>query len=185
MQDINLLQSKVKDTTLNWQRRSRSAINALVAIVIILAATGVTLFFLNQTTLSRFEGLKRQNIESQNNLNQRQQELSQAKSFQAQLKNLSYLTNAHIYWSSFFKELAAYTFNKAQYVAVEGDTSGKIHVEGNVESYADLGRLILGLSTSEKFKQVKLLSASPTSTEQAGYLFSIDLTASPGIFNKQ
>ena len=185
MQEINLLQSKVRDTTLDWQKRSKLSTNLLIAVLIIFVGAATALSLLHRRTLARYNSVRIENIESQNNLNRKQQELTSAKAFQAQLKNLSFLTNVHVYWSNFFDELAKHTFNQSQYVSVEGDTTGKIHIEGNVASYADLGKLILGLSTSEKFKQAKLLSASPTSSEQAGYLFSLDLTATPDVFNKK
>lgn len=144
------------------------------------------LYFLDKSTANQYQALKEKNIEAQTNLNRIQKDLTSAKQFQAQLKNLSYLTSKHIYWSSFFDELSKHIFNKTRLVSIEGDTTGnKIHIEGNVGSYESLAKLMLGLSTSDKFSQVKLLSASPTTAEESGYLFSIDITINSNVFVKK
>lgn len=184
MQEINLLQTKFKDTTLAWQKRTRILTLVLTIVLALILAGIVLITLINRQTSKRLETLKTQNVQEQNNLNRRQNELTLAKSFQAQLHNLSYLTSNHVYWSAFFDELSKFTYIKAQYVSVDGDLSGKIHLEGIVGSYSDLGKLMLALNTSDKFDDVRLLSASPSSSEQAGYLFSIDLQVNKELFAK-
>ncbi len=60
-----------------------------------------------------------------------------------------------------------------------------MHLEGRVATYNDLGKLIMGLSTSDKFKNIRLLSVSPASGKTSAYQFSIDMEVNSAIFSKK
>jgi Tfp pilus assembly protein PilN len=71
---------------------------------------------------------------------------------QAQLKNVRTLLDGHIYWSAFLDQVASVTPNKIQIQRINGSASdGKFHIEGVGQSYQDIGKLLLALSTSNKF----------------------------------
>lgn len=185
MQDINLLQNKLKDTAEVWQKRNK--IFVMIFVIVILAEIGffASLMILNNKTKANLESVKSASAEIQTNINVKQPDLSHAKAFQAQLKNLRFVTEAHIYWSRFFDELSAFTFNKATYANIAADIQGKVHLEGRIATYKDLGKLILGISTSDKFKNVRLRSSLPTTGDFSGYSFSLDLEAVKDVFNNK
>ena len=185
MQEINLLQNKLKDSTVVWEKRNKIIVNLLI-LILILEAVGIGAFMtLANQTDSKYQKLKSENQSRQTVLNQKQSNLTSAKVFQAQLKNLRFVTDSHIFWSSFFDELGKNTFNKSQFVSINVDTAGKVHLEGMVGSYNDLGKLMLGLSTWDKVSDVSLLSSNPSQSDVAGYVFSIDFKVSPEIFVKK
>lgn len=185
MQEINLLQNQLKDRSLIWQYRNRLFINILILILILEGLGIVGLTILNKRIEKEYNKVKGGNISLQAELTQKQTNLVSATDLQAQLKNLSYLIDSRLYWSNFFNEISKQTFNKARFTSLNADIAGKVHVEGNVSNYTDLGKLLLGLSTSEKIKNVKLLSSNPANKEVGGYTFSLDFNITPDIFLKQ
>ncbi len=186
MQEINLLQNRVKDTTFVWQKQGKLILVILALILFLIVAGSVALFFLNQSLEKKTADVLADNQSIQRQLSEQQKNLGDAKAFQAQLVNLKVLLENHSYLSPLLDELAKITYQKAQYVTLDVAESGKIHVEGTINSYTELGKLLLGLSTSDKFKDVKLLSISPSSgTTSAAYVFALDMSAIPDIFYKQ
>ena len=63
--------------------------------------------------------------------------------------------------------------------------TGRRYLEGKVLTYNDLGKLLLGLSTSTKFKDVQLLSVVPSIGVVNAYQFSLNLNVNPEIFYKK
>lgn len=185
MQEINLLQNKLKDTTVVWETRNKLFINVLMLVVILEVAAIFAFIFLGKKAEGQYSALRTENAAVQNELNQKQPPLTGAKAFQAQLKNIRFVLDSHVYWSVLFDELGKKTFNKAQYVSISSDVNGKIHLEGLVGSYTDLGKLILGLSQWDQASDVKLLSSNPSSGEFAGYVFSLEFKVNPEIFIKK
>lgn len=175
MQEINLLRSQIKDTALIWQRRNRIFTSIFVLILILEIGLAILFFLMAQTTKERKAAVAAENKQTQNQINESQAALVPAKAFQAQLQNLKALVDNHVYWSGFFEELARHTFIKAKFGSVQTDGSGRVHLEGQVNNYADLAKLLLGLSASEKFHDVELLSSGPTKSEEVGVLFSVDV----------
>ena len=128
---------------------------------------------------SQMTGLKQQ-------LSAKQSTLGEAQTFQAQVANIKALVDSHTYITPLLTELSSMTYVKAQYLSLDADeTTGKVHVEGVSPSYLDIGKLILGLSTSQKFTSVKLLSILPSTAETADYHFSIDVTVPATIFTSK
>jgi Tfp pilus assembly protein PilN len=185
MQEINLLQTKIKDRNASWEKRSRlfTTVFSLVLILELVLTGGV--YMLTNSKQSAVAAIEEESQKIQKRIDERQADLSSAKSFQAQLKNLRGIVDNHVYWSGFFDELGKRTYVKTQYMSLKAETDGKIHVEGLVSNYTDLGKLILGLNTSNKFSNVKLLSVQPSSQEASGYMFSLDLVASKDLLKKE
>ena len=184
MAEINLLQNRVKDTT-NTLEKQRKIILSILSLIlaIILSITGI-LFVLNNSIQRKIDAVTADNNNLQQQFTKQQKNLTDAKTFQAQLANLSVLLNNHAYLSPFLDELTKATYQKTRYVSVDISEGHKIHLEGSVNSYADLGKMLLGLATSAKFSNIKLLSTIPAAGKTSGFLFSVDMNASPDIFTK-
>ena len=185
MTEINLLQTRIKDRTFAWQRQVRTVLIFLAVILVLLGAGGGGLMFLTNQLTVEIQTVSADATKIQDQLNQDQKNIGDAKLFQAQVANIKTLLNNHVYLTPLFKEIGKMTYVKSQYVSINVSTTGKINLEGQVENYAGLAKLILGLSTSNQFKDVKLLSVNPGTGEVNGYAFSIELTAKPEIFFKQ
>lgn len=182
MAEINLLQNRLKDTTNVGARQNRLVLIILSGILIVLIGISAVLFFLNQSLQKQTEIARSTNNDLHLQLTQQQSKLGNATGFQAQLTNLRTLLNNHTYLSPLLDELSKVTYAKSQYINLDVAQTGKIHLEGRISSYTDLGKLILGLTTSLKFSQIKLLSAVPSTGLINGYIFSIDMGVSPDIF---
>ena|SRR3989344_5914998 len=185
MQEINLLQSKIRDTSFSWQKQSRIIIALLSVVLIALVGLGAVFFLLNRSTEQKLTDAKNQGIEIQKNISSRNAEVKNASSFQAQLANLKTLVGAHTYLSPLLVELGKSTYIKSQYVILDATNDGKIHLEGRTASYDDLGKLVLGLSTSSQFKNIQLKSVVPSSGKTNAYQFSLDMEVNPEIFTKK
>jgi hypothetical protein len=185
MQEINLLQNRVKDKTLSWERRNRLIITLFTLILILEILAGAGLFFLTLSTNNEITTTQEKNQELQNAINSDQKELSLAKGLQAQLKNVKTLLNNHIHWSSFLSTMYSETTNKIKYTSISASYSdGKTHLEGIAPSYSDIGKLILSFSTSNNFKDIKLNSLAPSSGDTFGYSFVLEMKSQPELFKK-
>jgi len=162
MQEINLLQNKVKDRTLRFERSNRLVVGLFSLIVILeFVATG-GLYFLANNTNKQTADVVSQNQSIQTAMVSNQKDLTLAKGLQAQLKNVNTLLQNHIYWSAFLTDISAIVPVKVQYNDFQGSiTDDKITIDGMASSYADVGRMLLALSTSDKFSSVKLVSLTP------------------------
>jgi Tfp pilus assembly protein PilN len=186
MQEINLLQNKVKDKTLSWERRNRVIVTLFTLILILEILVGVGLYVLTQTTKGQIKDVQAKNQTIQNALDSNQKDLAAAKGLQAELKNLKVLLNNHVYWSQFFNKLAALTPKKTAFSTVSASsTDGKVRLNGIAPSYIDIGKLILSLSTSDSFSSAKLTTVAPTTGKTFGYDFVVEVKASPKLFIKQ
>lgn len=183
MADINLLQNKLKDTTQTSSRRTSifATISGLILLLLVGACVG--LYFLTKDVKQKTESLMATNIDLKRQLNNQKQGLADAKAFQAQLSNIKLLLEHHISLSAVFDELGKFTYQRAQYVTLDvGEDSSRAHLEGRVTTYNDLGKLLLGLSLSPKFKDVRLLTISPSRDNLQGYAFVIDMNIVPDLF---
>jgi len=96
------------------------------------------------------------------------------------------LLKNHIYLTNLFNELEQNTYLRARYDTLDlNQDTGKIHMEGVVDSYNGLGKLLLGLGTSPHFRSVKLITVMPATSTTSGYQFSLDVVASLDVFNKK
>jgi Tfp pilus assembly protein PilN len=185
MQEINLLQNKVKDRTLSFERSNRLTVGIFVMLIIVELVAVAFLFAVIHAKKSSLADLQDQNAKIQADLNSNQKDVPAAKSLQAQLQNVQSLLNNHIYWSPFFTLLAQETPKKIQITTIDGASSdGKIHLEGAANTYTDIGSLILSLATSANYKDVKLLAITTAKEHNTGYSFSLSFQALPKTFTK-
>jgi Tfp pilus assembly protein PilN len=185
MQDINLLQNKLKDRSESWDRRNSWIIGILIFVLVAVAGLGGLFLYLNQDTQSRLDALKAENNSIKSKLNSDQGDLASAKDFQAQLGNIDQILDHHIYWSAIFDQFQMSILKKAKYASLQAKTNGNVHVEGLTDSYEDLGKLVLSLSTNTHLHDVHLLSAQVSSGQDAGYTFSIDFVINQDMFSKE
>jgi len=155
---------------------------SLIAILTLLTLGGGGLMFLTGRINQQVAAAVKDNARIQDTLNKQQKNIGDAQIFQAQVANIKTLLNNHVYLTPLFNEISKMTYVKAQYLNIDASDTGKIHLEGQVDDYSGLAKLILGLSTSKQFQDVKLLSVAPATGESHGYIFSIDLTAKSELF---
>ena len=185
MQEINLLQNRIKDRTDVWSRRSLVIRTFLSLFLVLELAVFGGLLLLTKSNQTGIQQTEAEITAIQSEIDQQRGELVSAQAFQAQLKNIRTLLDGHLYWSAFFDELSRVTFQRAQYMTLSATAAGKLHLEGSSGSYQDIGKLLLGLSTSDNFKDVKLLSVSTASGNVTGnYLFSVDMNVLTDILKK-
>lgn len=184
MPEINLLQNRVKDTTYAWQNQFKLGVIILSLILIILAGGGAGLLILTKQTKAQADEVTRNNAQLQSNLTNQQKDLGAAKQFQAQLSNIRTLLDQHVYMTVLLDEIEKVTYVKAQFVTIDASNIGKVHLEGQVSDYTSLAKLILGLNSSDKFSNVKLLSISPSSGSVNSFIFSIDMDVASSVFVK-
>lgn len=185
MAEINLLQNRLTDTTNSWKKQGRLILTLLSIVLVGLMVGALVLFFLNQGLKTESATVTSDNQTLQSKLNDQQNSLGDAKAFQAQLVNLRTLIDNHAVMTPLMDELNKVTYTRTQYNTVDINETRAVHIEGRVDSYADLGKVLLGLSTSSQFNNVRLLSVLPSTGTSNGYQFSIDLTALTGIFTKK
>ncbi|HEX9503784.1 MAG TPA: PilN domain-containing protein [Patescibacteria group bacterium] len=184
MAEINLLQNQLKDTTLVARKRTQLVVVLAALVLVVLVVIALGLYFLTQKLNTQTSGLTADNAKLQSQINNGDKELTGAKTYQAQLSNLDLLLKNHISITRLLEEMGKYTYQRAQFLTLDVDQPiRKIHMEGTVANYEGLGKLLLGLSTSPNFSNVKLISIiSANSTNTNSYRFSIDMNAAPGLF---
>jgi Tfp pilus assembly protein PilN len=195
MQEINLLQTRIKDTTHSWEKQSIFGIVILSILLAVFLAAGGVLYLQTKNINTQNDTLIADNAKLKTQIDQRSVSLGSAKVFQAQLLNIRALLENHIYFSSFLDEIGKFTYIKSRYLSLTAvQDVGKVEMQGQVDTYNELGKLLLGLSTSDKFTDIKLLSATPASSTQTvngasvtknTFSFSIDLTVKPEAFIKK
>jgi Tfp pilus assembly protein PilN len=187
MPEINLLNNRTDTiSTTAWDSRGRFWAIMLGVILILLLVGSFALLFWNSSLNTQSQNLTQENLTIQRNLTSQQESLAGAKGFQAQLANVKTLLDNHTYLTPLINELDKMTYINAQYNSLDIARNGSIHLEGRVNTYNDLSKLLLGLSTSPNLKNVKLLSILPASVGTTNYfLFSITLNTVPEIFTKK
>lgn len=184
MEEINLLQNRVKDSTQIWGRQGRLVVIILSSILGLLLAGDGGLYLLSSSLQKNIDSVSNDTLTIRKVLDEKKKTLGDAVTFQAQLVNLRVLLDQHTVLSPLLEELSKVTYQKAQFFSLDV-AAGKIHVEGKVADYGDLGKLLLGFSTSPNFSGVKLISVGSSSDKVSGYTFVIDMKASPSIYKKK
>jgi hypothetical protein len=182
MQEINLLQNKLKDTTSHWEKNNRAIVVILGLVLVAELVVGGMFYLLTKNAVDAKESTDADNARLLTELNSMADELAKAKGFQAQAKNIDTLLRNHVIWSNIINSTSASTYKASRFFSMNSDTSGKMHIEGIVPSYTDLGKLILAFETNNDLKKVDLLSTTKSTTEQTGILFAIQLMADQGVF---
>lgn len=183
MADINLLQNQIKDTTFLSDKRARLFTIIMSVVLSLVIVGGIAIYLATLSFNSKTKKLVLENEKLQQKINNEQEGTGEAKSYQARLSNIAQLLKNHSYTSFLMEELDKKTYQKAKYLTFDaGPDTNKLHIEGEVDNYNDLGKLLLGLSTSEYFKNVRLLSVLPSRGASNSYVFSVDMNAAPEIF---
>ncbi len=179
MADINLLENQLKDTTIVASRRSMLVIWVLTLVLVLLVVGGGAFYLFTRTLTTETTELTADNERLQKEIQRSSEDISKAKILQAKLANADLLLKNHIYISPVLDEIEEFTYKLSRYANVTVKETGKIHLEGSVSSYSDLGKLLLGLSTSKYFESVQLLAVV---TADNGYGFSVDMKASNELY---
>ncbi len=181
MPEINLLQNRLQDTTYVSTRRTQVVVYLSGFLLLLICGAGVALFTLTKDINAETAEVLKNNMDLQKELTEGNLRLTDATAYQAKLSNINTLLSKHILISPLLAELEQYTYLKARFTNLDVDQlTGHLHVEGVVDSYQGLGKLLLAFSTSPNFKDVKLLSVTPT---DGGYTFGIDMSAKSELFN--
>jgi Tfp pilus assembly protein PilN len=182
MQEINLLQNKIKDKSNQWENHNRLAI-VLLSLIVVAELVGSGIFYTLKSKAEKAQAeLTLQNASIQKDLDSKSGQLTQAKGFQAQSKNISVLLDSHVAWSELMNELATKTLKQARFLSLTSETSGVIHIEGLTPNYVNLGKLILALEQSEHIERVNLDSTAPSNSDFAGVIFSLEVVVERDIF---
>ncbi len=182
MQEINLLQNKLKDTTNHWENNNRAVIVILGVLIIAELVAGAMFFMLTKSTQNEDLAMQAENADIENRLAEKEEDVAQAKGFQAQSKNINLLLQNHVVWNSLMDSMAAATFQASRYLNLSSDTTGRLQIEGRTPTYSDLGRMLLSLETNPNLESVRLISTAPSEGESAGVIFSVEAIANPSIF---
>ena len=185
MQDINLLQNKLNDNSHKWQNSQRFSIVVLSLVLILELVAAGFFYLLRQRAEEQTLALQQDNANIQSKLSSMEDELMEAKGFQAQTKNLAVLLDSHVVWNKLLQEVSDTTFKNAQYLSLSSDTTGKITIEGMSNNYSELGKMLLSLETSDLFKSVKLVSTALSTGAESGVMFSVDVRAEQSIFSNK
>ncbi len=186
MVEINLLENQIVDKTEAPKNQTKLFFWLVIVMLILFALSVVGAFFLTRHTTSQIAGINRQTQNYKQEIIDQNDQLKDAKIYQAKLSNLNLLLKNHTYMSNLFDELENYTFVRGKYEIFQaGEESGKIQLQGTTDSYENLGKLILGLSTSSKFDEVTLVSVSKDKGKDNVYNFSVTMHTKPNIFNAQ
>ncbi|MBX4186926.1 MAG: hypothetical protein KW802_01550 [Candidatus Doudnabacteria bacterium] len=188
MPEINLLQNQLKDTTHVGTTRSKVVTFLALAFLVVMGGWGALLYMRTQSLTQQVGQVSGENVTLRQQIESGDEKLENARAYQAQLSNLKLLLKDHVFITPLLEELSKYTYLRASYSSLDvSQDLNKAHLEGTVESYDSLGKLLLGLSLSKNVNNVKLLTVQ-AATEAANnnlYNFSIDFTVKPEIFNQK
>lgn len=185
MEEINLLQNRVRDHSQLWQRQSKLIVGSLSVILALLLGVAGLFYLLGSSVQKNIEALNSETAKINDTMDAKKKTLGDATTFQAELANLKALYAQHTILSPLLDELGKATYQKVQFETLDVVGSSKIHIEGRVANYNDLGKMLLGFSTSPSFSDVKLSSVIPDTGQVVGYVFAIDMKANPNIFTKK
>ncbi|HYC79696.1 MAG TPA: hypothetical protein VEC17_01570 [Candidatus Binatia bacterium] len=182
MPEINLLQNKLNDNTDRWQKSGKAVNVVLVLIIVAEIIGGGAFYMMNKTAQENKLVLDQENLTIKQDLAELQNDLKDATGLQAQTKNIDTLLKNHVVWNAIIQEISDKTYRNSQYMQMTSDTTGRIHIEGMVSSYTDLGKMLLALNTSDKFDSVQLTASSPGTGGAAGILYAVEVKAKQSIF---
>ncbi len=183
MQEINLLQNKLQDKTNQWESNNQLYVIVLSIILILELAGGGFLYLSTKSVNEEKLVLDTANVKIQKDLDDMEDRLADAKSFQAQSKNLKNILASHVAWTPLMNELTLSAFKGAHYLNMIGTTTGIVTVEGIAKNYTDLGKSLLALETSGQFEEINLNSTSVSEDELAGVTFSVDIALKSDLFS--
>src|SRR3989344_350508 len=190
MAEINLLQGANRKAALGGSlpnnstlRRSGTGLLVFLIIFVLLEAAAYGgLWFYRSNSEKKIQETENSVSAIDGNLASRRDEIDQAVSAQARIQTFDTLLARHIHWTEVWDELAATTLTIARFVSMEADTAtNQFKVSGKVSTFSGLGKLLLGLETSEYFIDVEFNNA--TVDEQGLIAFDLLVTFDPDIFD--
>lgn len=186
MAEINLLKSiseERKPFSLGGSRSRALYIMAAILILEILIYGGF--IFYERYLAKKILAAEKKAAELNFEIGKMDHQRSEAISFQSRLLNLEALLDNHVFWSALFKELEDFTYKFAIYNSLQiNEGENKILLAGNISSYTDLSKLILGLKKSSKVLDVVLQSSGQEEGEKSGYSFTLEVTFDPRLLLK-
>ena len=109
--------------------------------------------------------------------------LTPAVQAQAALSSFKDLLEKHIHWSKVWNELGRVTLKTVTFTGISATTAENTFlVDGEVPDFTTLGKVLLGLETSENFEAVTLISTQPSEGEIVAVMFTISIKAKPALF---
>src|SRR3990167_4345099 len=109
MPDINLLQNQLKDTTLASSKRNKIYLWVVSLLLLLLGSAAGWLFYSTSNLTDQVGVITTENQQIQQKLNSNQNNLGEAKSFQAKLGNIKMLLASHVYLTPLLDELGKMT----------------------------------------------------------------------------
>ena len=188
--EINLLKNELKDrgsaVSLGGGGEKKLTSLYIVIALLVLEALGYGALLYYKKTIS--DKAKAVEIETANldlEMRSTDQALGEVLGYQLRLGNLETLLDKHLFWSPVFDELARYTYIPISYDGFQGDAENfRIVVTGIAPTYTDMAKLVLGLKSSDKFKDIALQSGGASTGDVTGYGFTLDITFDPILLKK-
>jgi hypothetical protein len=185
MAEINLLQPQ-KKSAMNLPRVSFSGVLpvwVLSGVLVLELAVWGGLFAYRKTVDAKNNDVQIQVDQVDQKISAKKKSLIPAVQAQAALTSFKDLLDKHLHWSLVWAELGRVTLKTVTYTGLSATTvDNKFLVDGVVPDYATLGKVLLGLSTSDNFEEVALVSTQPSEGEQLGVNFKISIKAKAGLF---
>lgn len=186
MAEINLLRNELQtNRQLSLNRAGKIAAYIVITLVILEGLFYGGLLLYEYGMNKKIMALEQENANTDLEISKTEKDRLKAIALQSRIKGLDLLLDQHIFWSEIFKELEKVTYKQAKFSGLEGDEGEqRIIVSGEVASYEDLAKLILGLKTSGQIKDVTLENSALASGEEQVYSFSLELKFDPKILQK-
>lgn len=162
MGEINLLQPEKKPRFRAPSVRVAGNGALWFCAILIILELGIYggLFYWRQSVRTQVDGLQREITEIDKQIAASKDNLKLAVRDQGALSNFSDLLQKHLYWSQVLQELGKVALKTATFLSVEASSdTDKFVITGKVASYAELGKVLLGLETSENFSKVELVTS--------------------------
>jgi len=183
MADINLLKSEKKrgaGLEIQFSGSGKPLIWALAAVLVLILITFGIFYYLRSQVETELSGVKAAVAGAEQKMQLPPPELENAVKAQSALNALSGLLDKHLHWTNLWDELGKSTLKTARYLSISATTEkSDFVIEGRVENYEQLGKLMLGLQESKSFTDVQLVSSGPGKGEATGVEFSIDVKYDP------
>lgn len=185
MAEINLLRGEKKHgpgLNLQMPAPGRPVIWILLAILLLCLSGFTVFYFLHSKVQTELAGTKARAAEVEKSLQSPSPEVKEAIKAQAALSFLSGLLDKHLHWTYLWDALAKHTLKTVQYLSISATVEkSDFIVEGRVNNYEELGKLMLGLQSSSDFSRVELVSSGPSDGEVIGLEFSLAVKYRPSL----
>jgi len=188
MAEINLLRGEKKHVQhgdFKIPGTGKPLIWFLLAVLLLTLAVYGVFYFLDGKTISELASVNGRIAQVEKNMSDPPPEFKDAIKAQSALNEISGMLDRHIYWTNVWEELGRNTLKTARYFSLSATTENSIFViDGTVDNYSELGKLMLGLQGSSRFKDVQMISSGPGKGEATGVEFSLAVEYKPDLLLK-